>query len=526
MLALRSRMALKGGVLWVSRFSGNFLERIHSSISCELQSFRGIHSTFAKKKDYYKILGVDRSASQADIKKAYYQLAKKYHPDVNKDDKDAAQKFQEVSEAYEILGDENKRKQYNSFGAASSGTGAQGRPQYSGFEYHSQIDPEELFRRIFRDSEFAFKEWTTGDRNFAETIFGFSPTKEIPVNLTFEQAARGANKEIAVNMPVACSRCGGSRAEPGTGTSTCPNCNGTGTEQLNTGPFLLRSICRRCQGSGSIVRYPCVECEGKGKVIARQRVNISIPAGVEDGQVLRVSVSAPRGESQEIFVQIRVERSRQFRREGADIHSDVVISLAQAALGGKMRVPGIYETMLISIPPGSASGDRIRLPGKGISRVNGYGYGDHYLHIKIQPPKRLTELQRALLLAYAETEQDVSGTVEGVTSTESGLDKLRKALLGDAHNSSSRRASTPDDSSDRSAHSQNDAPTDQSDSFLNRIVDGDRRAIDTTPGFLLSRIRASLYTNSDPESSKSEPQQPEIPVRKTRVSDKSIDTIL
>ncbi|KAG5446383.1 DnaJ sub A member 3, mitochondrial, variant 2 [Clonorchis sinensis] len=472
MLALRSRMALKGGVLWVSRFSGNFLERIHSSISYELQSFRGLHSTFAKKKDYYKILGVDRSASQADIKKAYYQLAKKYHPDVNKDDKDAAQKFQEVSEAYEILGDENKRKQYNSFGAASSGTGAQGRPQYSGFEYHSQIDPEELFRRIFRDSEFAFKEWTTGDRSFAETIFGFSPTKEIPVNLTFEQAARGANKEIAVNMPIACPRCGGSRAEPGTGTSTCPNCNGTGTEQLNTGPFLLRSICRRCQGSGSIVRHPCVECEGKGKVIARQRVNISIPAGVEDGQVLRVSVSAPRGESQEIFVQIRVERSRQFRREGADIHSDIVISLAQAALGGKMRVPGIYETMLVSIPPGSASNDRIRLPGKGISRVNGYGYGDHYLHIKIQSPKRLTELQRALLLAYAETEQDVSGTVEGVTSTESGLDKLRKALLGDAHNSSSRRESTPDDSSDHSVHSQYDAPTDQGDSLLNRIVDG------------------------------------------------------
>ncbi|CAH8477111.1 unnamed protein product [Dicrocoelium dendriticum] len=454
MLALRSSMTYFGGLLRLSR------------LACrDIQLYRFIHSSYASKKDYYKILGVDRSASQAEIKKAYYQLAKKYHPDVNKDDKTAAQKFQEVSEAYEILGDENKRKQYNSFGAAgpSASSGFRGQQQ-EGFEFHSQIDPEELFRRIFRDSEFAFKEWTSGDRGFAETIFGFNPTKEVSVNLTFEQAARGVNKEISVNMPTNCQRCGGSRAEPGTGSSICPNCQGTGTENLNTGPFLLRSVCRRCQGSGSIVRYPCSECEGKGKVIARQRVNIAIPAGVEDGQVLRVAVGDSRRETQELFVQIRVDRSREFRRDGADVHSDITISLAQAALGGKIRVPGIYETMLVSIPPGSASHDRIRLPGKGISRVNGYGYGDHYLHIKVQPPRRLTELQRALLLAYAETEQDVTGTVEGVTSTESG----------------------------------------------------GRRAIDTTPSFLLSRIRAAVCSaDPDPRSKKSEEAN-----EKKRASDK------
>ncbi|VDP94526.1 unnamed protein product, partial [Echinostoma caproni] len=162
-------------------------------------------------------------------------------------------------------------------------------------------------------------------------------------------AARGVNKEININIPTTCHRCGGSRAEPGTGATTCPNCHGTGTENLSTGPFLLRSVCRRCQGSGSVVRHPCVECEGKGRIVGRQRVSVAIPAGVEDGQVLRVSVGDGRQASQEIFVQVRVERSRQFRREGADVHSDITISLAQAALGGKIRVPGIYETLLITV---------------------------------------------------------------------------------------------------------------------------------------------------------------------------------
>ncbi|THD20541.1 Lethal (2) tumorous imaginal disc [Fasciola hepatica] len=434
-------MAVRRSAFWLSRLVG-----------VENNLFRGLHSTFSQKKDYYKILGVSKNASQSEIKKAYYELAKKYHPDVNKNDSNAAQKFQEVSEAYEILGDESKRKQFDSFGPSAAESTGFGNQQYSGFEYHSQINPEEFFRRIFRDSEFAFKEWSSGDRGFAESIFGFNSTKEITVNLTFEEAARGVNKEISVNLPTTCHRCGGSRAEPGTGATTCPNCRGTGTENLNTGPFLLRSVCRRCHGSGSIVRHPCIECEGKGLIIGRRLVSVAIPAGVEDGQVLRVSVGDGRQSSQELFVQVRVERSRQFRREGADIHSDITISLAQAALGGKIRVPGIYETLLITIPPGSSSNDRIRLPGKGISRVNGHGYGDHYIHIQIKPPKRLTELQRALLLAYAETEADTKGTVEGVTSTESG----------------------------------------------------GRRAIDTTSGYLLSRIRAATIQNEPPNPKKTD----------------------
>ncbi|XP_070197500.1 protein tumorous imaginal discs, mitochondrial-like isoform X2 [Littorina saxatilis] len=374
-------------------------------------------------KDYYKILGVPRSADAGAIKKAYYQLAKKYHPDMNKDDPDSAKKFQEVSEAYEILSDESKRQQYDTFGMSGPGAGAgagagagrgfQGAQGFSqsGFQnFHGSIDPEELFRKIFGDAGMGgFSNFS----DFEESKYGFAPASEMIMELAFQEAARGANKEINVNVKETCPKCRGSKAEPGTKPVKCHHCNGTGMETISTGPFVMRSTCRACGGSKTIVKTPCTECAGKGKIVMRKKVVVPVPAGVEDGQTVRMPVG-----NQEIFITFKVAKSRIFRREGADVHSDVTVSLTQAILGGTIRIPGIYGDILLTIPEGTQSHDRVRMPGKGISRVNSHGYGDHYVHFKIRIPVKLTPEQRALIIAFAEMEKGVEGTVKGITQTD------------------------------------------------------------------------------------------------------------
>ncbi|XP_070811357.1 dnaJ homolog subfamily A member 3, mitochondrial isoform X1 [Pituophis catenifer annectens] len=363
----------------------------------------------SSKEDYYQILGVPRSASQKEIKKAYYQLAKKYHPDTNKDDPKAKEKFSQLAEAYEVLGDEVKRKQYDTYGTADFGFGSGSGSAGSGQQYRHTgptIDPEELFRKIFGE--------------FSQSPFGdfstvFDQPQEYIMDLTFSQAAKGVNKEIMVQINDTCQRCGGRGHEPGTRVVHCSYCNGTGTETINTGPFVMRSTCRRCGGRGSVVTNPCVICRGSGQTKQKKTVMVPVPAGVEDGQTVRMPVGR-----KEIFITFRVQKSPVFRRDGADIHSDLFISIAQAVLGGTARSPGLYETINVMIPPGIQADQRIRMSGKGIPRVNSYGYGDHYIHIKVKVPKRLTDRQRALMLSYAEDETDVEGTVNGIASTTTG----------------------------------------------------------------------------------------------------------
>ncbi|XP_016105894.1 dnaJ homolog subfamily A member 3, mitochondrial-like [Sinocyclocheilus grahami] len=255
--------------------------------------------------DFYDVLGVPRTASQKDIKKAYYQLAKKYHPDTNPDDPDAKEKFAKLAEAYEFV-----------------------------------------------------------------------------MELTFMQAAKGVNKEITVNIDDTCPRCDGKGHEPGTKVSHCHYCNGTGMESINTGPFMMRSTCRRCSGRGSIIITPCIMCRGTGQTKQKQTVMVPVPAGIEDGQTVKVPVG-----KKYIYITFRVQRSPVFRRDGTDIHSDVMISVAQAILGGTARAQGLYSTIDIAIPPGIQTDHKIRLAGKGIPRVNSFGYGDHFVYIKIKIPK-------------------------------------------------------------------------------------------------------------------------------------------
>uniref|UniRef100_A0AAR2LFS3 DnaJ homolog subfamily A member 3, mitochondrial n=1 Tax=Pygocentrus nattereri TaxID=42514 RepID=A0AAR2LFS3_PYGNA len=369
----------------------------------------------SNKQDFYQILGVPRTASQKEIKKAYYQMAKKYHPDTNKDDPQAKEKFAQLAEAYEVLIDEVKRRQYDTYGSAGfeagqAGAGA-GQHYWSG---GASVDPEELFRKIF--GEFS------GGQGFGDFSSIFGQPQEFVMELTFTQAAKGVNKEITVNIDGTCQRCDGKGHEPGSKIQHCHQCNGTGMETVNTGPFVMRSTCRRCGGRGSVITSPCVACRGTGQTKQRRTVVVPVPAGIEDGQTVRMPVG-----NKEIFITFRVQKSPVFRREGADIHSDVSISVAQAMLGGTVRAQGLYETINLAIPAGVQADQRIRLSGKGIPRVSGYGYGDHYIHVKIRVPKMLTDRQRALIMSYAEDESDVEGTVNGVTTTTTDI--LRCAFV-------------------------------------------------------------------------------------------------
>ncbi|XP_003354675.1 dnaJ homolog subfamily A member 3, mitochondrial isoform X1 [Sus scrofa] len=374
-------------------------------------------SATLSKEDYYQILGVPRSASQKEIKKAYYQLAKKYHPDTNKDDPKAKEKFSQLAEAYEVLSDEVKRKQYDTYGSAGfdAGAGGSGQGYWKG---GPTVDPEELFRKIFGE--------------FSSSPFGdfqgvFNQPQEYIMELTFNQAAKGVNKEFTVNMTDTCERCDGKGNEPGTKLQHCHYCGGSGMETINTGPFVMRSTCRRCGGRGSIITSPCVVCRGTGQAKQKKKVMIPVPAGVEDGQTVRMPVG-----KREIFITFRVQKSPVFRRDGADIHSDLFISIAQALLGGTARAQGLYETINVTIPAGIQTDQKIRLSGKGIPRINSYGYGDHYIHVKIRVPRRLTSRQQSLILSYAEDETDVEGTVNGVTNTSTGGSTMDSSAGGKA----------------------------------------------------------------------------------------------
>ncbi|XP_073504343.1 dnaJ homolog subfamily A member 3, mitochondrial isoform X2 [Phyllobates terribilis] len=362
-------------------------------------------SSVSSKSDYYQVLGVPKSATQKEIKKAYYQLAKKYHPDTNKDDPQAKEKFSQLAEAYEVLSDEVKRKQYDAYGTAdfAAGAGGGGQQYWRG---GPTVDPEELFRRIFGE----FSGSPFGDFNNM-----FDQPQEYIMDLTFNQAAKGVNKEMSVNITDTCERCNGKGNEPGTKLQHCHYCNGTGMETINTGPFVMRSTCRRCSGRGTTMTNPCLSCRGSGQTKQKKSVTVPVPAGIEDGQTVRMPVG-----KKEIFITFRVQKSPIFRRTGADIHSDLHISLAQAILGGTSRAQGLYETINVAIPPGTQADQSIRISGKGIARMNSYGYGDHYIHVKLKVPRQLTDRQRALMQSFAEEETDVEGTVNGITNTTTG----------------------------------------------------------------------------------------------------------
>jgi len=379
-------------------------------------------------------LGVGKNASTKEIKKAYFEKAKKLHPDANPDDPGAAEKFQEVSEAYEVLSDEGKKGQYDTYGMAGDPAGAAGggsagfkaggtNPFAGGFGnfgfqgYQSQTNPEDLFRKIFEDFGMAGAPGAGagagGGGGGGFTRESVQPTtQEIIMDLTFQEAARGVNKKTKINVVNVCPSCKGNRTVSKDGVVKCSRCGGSGAETFSQGPFMMRSTCRQCRGQGTMLKDPCGECSGQGMVMGQEEVSVPVPAGVEDGQTIRMSVGAT-----EVYAILRVAPSDYFRREGADIHSDVTISVAQSVLGGTIRVRGIYENINLDIQPGTGSHKIIKLSSKGLSRVNSYGFGDHYLHVKVHVPSKLTKVQQSLIEAYAQTEMDRVGTVNLTSAT-------------------------------------------------------------------------------------------------------------
>lgn len=379
------------------------------------------------RKDYYEILGVPKNADPKAIKKAYYEKAKKYHPDANKADPKAAAKFQEVSEAYEILSDKDKRQTYDLGGSSQSrpgaGSGFANNWQYQNTYTYNQenrnafggsfTDPEDYFKKIFEEFESKFGPEFKRSTYDDSSVWGTGEASEISLSISFKEAAIGCDKEVQINSPDTCAICQGNCCQPGYKPTKCPYCQGTGVETISTGPFLLRSTCRVCKGSRMFINKPCVACQGKGQTLQMKTVIIPVPAGVTDGQTIRMRIT----NNKELYVTFKVSKSNYFKRDGADVHTDAVISISQAVLGGKVRIEGLYEELNVNIDQGTSSHTRLRLPQKGLKRMDSYGRGDHYVHVKIQVPERPTKRQKELIKEFSVATDDESkfGSVNGAS---------------------------------------------------------------------------------------------------------------
>uniref|UniRef100_A0AC35U9K9 Protein tumorous imaginal discs, mitochondrial n=1 Tax=Rhabditophanes sp. KR3021 TaxID=114890 RepID=A0AC35U9K9_9BILA len=370
---------------------------------------RHMRTTPRSLQDYYKVLGVDKKATGKEIKKAYYKLAKKYHPDVNKE-KEASSKFQELTQAYEVLSDEGKRAQYdqtgrNPFqGTAGSGFGSNG-----GWQQTSNMNASDIFDQLFGSMNRG-RGFNGGfGSGFAESHSGFEDTKQMVMNISFEEAIKGGTKTVSLNVIDDCTRCSATGVEPPYKKTTCPYCNGTGSVTQKHGGFVIGTTCARCHGSGAYNTNPCMDCEGQGKIVEKRNVNIDIPAGVDQGQSIRLRVG-----KQDVYITFQVANSKIHKRDKSDVHTDVHISVAQALLGGTVNVIGLYEDFSINIPKGTDSHSKFVLRGRGIKRVDGHGKGDQYVHIKIDVPKKLSDHQIQAILNYAKLDNSIRGTVSGL----------------------------------------------------------------------------------------------------------------
>ncbi|HSD60257.1 MAG TPA: molecular chaperone DnaJ [Burkholderiales bacterium] len=341
------------------------------------------------KRDYYEVLGVNRDASEEDIKKAYRKLAMKHHPDRNPDDKGAEEKFKEAKEAYEMLSDANKRAAYDRYGHAGVDPSAAGGA--GGFSGNFADAFGDIFGDIF------------GGGRGRSTVFRGADLR-YNLEITLEQAARGTDTRIRIPTLAECDTCHGSGAKPGTHPVTCPTCHGHGQVRMQQGFFSIQQTCPKCHGSGKYVQTPCSECQGAGRVKHQKTLSVKIPAGVDEGDRIRLAGEGEAGVNGgppgDLYVVMQVKPHPVFQRDGDDLHCEMPVSFAAAALGGEVEIPTLDGQARIRIPAETQSGKVFRLRGKGVKGVRSHAPGDLHCHVVVETPVSLTERQKELLREF------------------------------------------------------------------------------------------------------------------------------
>ena len=365
-------------------------------------------------KDYYQVLGVPKNASQADIKKAYRKLAQKFHPDANPGNKQAEDRFKEVSGAYDVLGDAEKRKQYDqvremvasgagSFGFGGAGPGRGGRvrvegfPFGEGFGFDGAEDLSDLFGGLF------------GGRGGRGRQARKGADLQTEVRVPFEDAMSGTTVPLRIKGPAICPVCGGSGAEPGTSPEVCPQCGGTGVVAQNEGVFSFSRPCPRCGGSGRIIPTPCHRCGGSGTVQTTREFSVRIPPGVKDGATIKLAgrgePGGPNGRPGDLFVRVRVAPHPVFGRKDSDLTIEVPVTYADAALGANVRVPTLNGEVTLKVPAGTASGKTFRIRGKGAPKPKKGGAGDLLATVRVDVPSKLSKEEKELLKRLQEIQK-------------------------------------------------------------------------------------------------------------------------
>ncbi len=372
-----------------------------------------------RRRDYYEVLGLSRGAADDEIKKAYRRLAVQFHPDRNPGDKQAEENFKEINEAYQVLSDPEKRAQYDRYGhAAFQGPGAGPGGGFGGFDFSQGF--EEVFSDIFGDF------FGTGrGRSRSRTRRGDDLRYDLEID--FEEAARGTEKTVKFERLAQCEACNGTRARGGSASvKTCPNCRGTGQVRTQQGFFSIATTCAQCRGEGSIIVDPCPRCQGQGRIRRQETLSVRIPPGVDNGSRLKLRGEGEAGYAGgppgDFYVVIHVREHPLFVRQDNDIIIEVPISFPQAALGGEIEVPTLEGKVKLKIPAGTQSGKILRLKGKGIVDLHGYGRGDELVKIVVETPKRLTARQREILEEFAK----ISGEDVNHPLSKGFVDKLKE----------------------------------------------------------------------------------------------------